>query len=257
MATAWSNQTTLRERLTRAESEALPAPGDFADLMTSLPSAQYTWYSGTRLGGGLLAYLDHASGPWVVLSSALVGLRFTPANNEDPLSLRVGALAPRVKLVTLSLGGNDLCQDEDPAGAPDFKKRLTEFKQQFAPSTAFVVWQPPQVAEVAATILKRIDALPPTPGRDKLRAYCQTVWTTFSCSALSASASQIDSRHARLVQMLNDVFGPLFDPYAVGLQSLTDPLDLIAADCFHPSRLAQKAFATGTADFLRAHYGYP
>jgi lysophospholipase L1-like esterase len=255
LASAWADQHTLREKLARAETEELPSPGSIADIFSELPSPRFTWYAGSDFNYGLLGDLDRQGlGPWVVLSSALAGARLTPLRGEDALNVKIKH-PERVRLVTLSLGGNDLCQELDPAQDSSTLDRIRAYKAGFSAQAHYVAWAVPDLAKLQQSIAARIAKLPPTPGRERLASYCHDMWFENMCPALkTTSAAVLNERRARLNKVLEQEFGALFDPYANVAGH--DPLDLMGGDCFHPSRLTEKALSEALAKFLEVHYGF-
>ncbi|MBS1986122.1 MAG: SGNH/GDSL hydrolase family protein [Bdellovibrionales bacterium] len=259
LSTAWSNTTNLRAQLARAEHEALPEALSIADYVEHLPDASMTWYAGSKINFGVLGALD-AIGPlpWVVLSSALAGAKVTinPPDgpmNEDSFAYMAQVDQPlRVKLVTFSLGTNDVCSSLDPsANEPALRARLQHLKSTL-PNATIVPFNVVRITKVRKKIFDALDALPPSPGRDRLRTYCTNIWQKV-CPNAATQADFIEQAATRLEKIYREYSnGILFDPLQVseGLEAL----DFISADCFHPSPEAERQIVGPLSDYMRASF---
>ncbi len=250
VASGWATKSVLRERVAEAEAGELPVAGSFADMAKMVPSPRFPWYGGSEIGLGFLGALDRIGGrPWNVVSSALAGALLTPLAHEDALSFLERLPRPQdVKLVTFTYGHNDLCEALDPATA-ELALRIDRLKARFA-NARWVAWRPIDVVAMRGAVLGRLEALPPSLGRDRVIAYCRQSWDVRNCSAVAKDAAAVTRNRERLVGLLEEKFGELFTAENSVMDRL-DVLDAVSSDCFHPSRLAQPLLSESLADFVR------
>lgn len=258
LSSAWANGPSLRAKVTRAETSTLPQPRTTQDFLESLPDARKTWYAGSRYHYGVLGFLDAlANRPWVIVSSALAGARFSHRNPDDALadedSVRyMTEIAPerraRVKLVTFSLGNNDVCDGLNPAvDRADFTARLRTLKTAF-PNTVIVPFMVMPVRRMYAGIMARLDALPPTLGRDRTKAYCQAMWQ-LACPAALQDNAELEAARTETNDILRAEFGNVFDPMPI-IQG-ADLLDIVSGDCFHPSGATEEHIIAPLDELIR------
>ncbi len=281
IATSYANQQTLKERLARAEEGPLSEPNTIEDYSAHFPSPRFTWYAGTEIGVafegselsvtslGLLGWLDAKLSlatqgvhkEWVLLSTALAGSYLSPFERDNDLKAILQVKEPeRVKLLSMSLGGNDLCASIDPlkdeqsvqekGGVPLLRKKLQEIKAYF-PNAKLVAWDIPNLKEVRDNLFVALSNLPASQGKERLQAYCMQQWTETSCPAFAKDKEGIHMEQTRksITNALTEEWGATLDVVGDASKKI-EPLDMIAADCFHPSRLAQKYFAEAMAKFI-------
>ena len=247
LASSWSNQVTLRERLAQAQSKTIPMPGTMDDMQDNIPSYRFTWFAGSDFGFGFLGALEHSTEQqWVVISTALAGARMSVVNGEDPLSLPLSVKQPeRVKLFTMSLGGNDICQGRDPMAAKENSAAKMDSLNQKFPNARKIVWKVPPLLNIRTAVFAALNALPPSPARDQMLTYCKASWDNWFCAPANTQSDWTASKSAEINTLLETKFGTLYDPYEalVGMS----PLDLMSQDCFHPSRLSEQKISEDLA----------
>jgi lysophospholipase L1-like esterase len=251
IATAWANGPTLRTRLAKAERMPLPVPGSIDDIMTNLPDPARTWYAGTAIEGGLLGALDRLWGSsWVVISSALGGAQATPRGDEDPLSYMTTVREPeRVRLVTFSLGSNDVCEGNNPVTQdPQFGAKLGTIRATY-PHALIVPFRVIRVRQLWMALNARLDTLPPSTGLDRVRAYCRAQWTRVCPQAMIDNETFTALASEQIENVYVEKFQDLFDAEAA-LKD-TDWLDLFSGDCFHPSAPSDQRIKDALVDFVR------
>jgi hypothetical protein len=251
ISTGWSSGTTLRERLARAENGELPRPGSLRDNWRHFPSVDNVWYAGRELGYGVFGWLERQTQePWVLISVARVGARFQ-GKRADPLEAMssIQSLA-RVKVVTFSLGGNDLCRAshvvDDPA---QFVKRLEDFKARLPQGAVVAALEVPDVVKIRRTVMDRLEALPDSIGKTRLLDYCHVNWDVKNCEAATqVPQAKLEQMRQTIEDSLVQVFGGVVNTDRIA--NNMDPLDMMAEDCFHPSRLAQKPLAEAIESYI-------
>jgi lysophospholipase L1-like esterase len=243
LASGWATRSTLRERFEEAAKGELPTPGTLADLQSHIPSAKYTWYAGTEIGLGFLGFLDKLLPQGVsVVSTALAGATITVKGREDALGLLLQIdETQRVELVTLSLGSNDACQGLDPTTDGTLRSKLRLVRSHMPARTHWLVWDVIDVPAVYQAAMERIDTLPDSLAKERLRAYCDASWSLVNCPAAKDDPTKAREIRERIRSIYREVFGDLVEPTPVFANR--DPLDVMSADCFHPSRLSQPIIA--------------
>jgi lysophospholipase L1-like esterase len=245
LASGWASQhdfQTLMERAKNPDKE-LADPGSFEDLAELLPSTALTWYAGIDLKKGFLGRLERSGSTfeeWIVLSTALAGARITPELDEDGLGPLLEITQPsRVRLVTLSLGGNDVCQNlqVDPGA---LAQRLTAVKAHL-PNAKWVVWDLPDPISVYARIQAEIAQIADPLVRRRIGAYCEKSWKELQCPALQSHPDRMPQNREQIRGTFEKHFGPLWR--AESLLEGTSILDALGRDCFHPGPKTQKRIA--------------
>ena len=250
----WGTQITLGERLAMAEAGEIPEAGTLRDLVSHYPSARYTWYAGSEINFGLLGFLERElSIPWVVVSSALAGAKLS-AISANALDLMMQTQHPeRVKLLTFSMGGNDVCENLDPARDPaEFQKKLSRLTKTFPLSTQIVPFDVPDMLEIRNLIMSRLEKLPDTPGKEKILSYCRKMWDEINCPALvQQPPERISGIRNRIRSSYIHEWGALFDPFSTTTQE-TNVLEYVSGDCFHPSRNSQTVIRDLLQQYLKS-----
>lgn len=251
LSAAWANGSTLAERL---ESDAIDEGldelnkaekyGDMADNIEHGPQANKTWYAGSSNDGGVLERLNLLRNEdWLIVATALTGVNFLPQKpaERDPIKMIEEVDHPeRVRLVSFSLGSNDICGGVNPAANPKLlREKLQKMKSRFSADTTFAVWDLPDYAAYRAYILNAVKTAPSSPRQAKLAKYCQLQWDQYRCSFAHENPKDTLRFRDETRKILSEVFGELF---SMDTRSL-EPLKALAADCFHPSRELQKLIA--------------
>jgi|GEM_PF-1411829 len=239
LASGWGTRSTLRERLADAELRPLPDAGSLDDLQNHIPSTRYTWYAGTEINLGFLGVLDRLYPPTAsLLSTALAGATLTVKNREDPLGLLLQIdETQRVEIVTLSLGGNDICQGLDPFVDGTLRDRLRLARSHMPSRARWLVWDVADVVAIYQGVMSRIDQLPDSPGKTRLRNYCDASWSRVNCPMARANPNKTREMRDRIRAAYEESFGAVVE--FPELLRDRDLLDVLAGDCFHPSRLSQ------------------
>jgi hypothetical protein len=244
LSTAWSNGPSLRNKLLKAEQGPIAEPRSMQDFLSSLPDATRTWYAGSSYGYGILGRLESMfHQPWVILSTALAGAKITAfprgdmRESEDPLQflLDIKANPERVKLITFSLGNNDLCDGDDPGALPGLPSKLDAIRTRYSKASV-VPFAVIPVEHMYERIMNSLNALPPSPGKNRIIAYCQKTWESVCPAAIqSLGILRVQNRRANLHEEYRRAFGDdsVFDILAPVAD--LDPLDMLSGDCFHPS----------------------
>lgn len=240
LSTAWSNGSSLRDKLARAEKQALPVARSMDDMLEHFPDAARTWYAGRSFDYAVFGALERMAGlgKWVIVSSALAGATATPRSSmdlrpgEDALEyMSLGQQPERVRLVTFSLGSNDICDGLNPiADEPKFRDRLRKLVRVY-PNAAVVPFKVTRVGSVRKQILDRLTGLPDSIGKRRVLDYCMTMWSGVCPNA--AVSSQSDELAAQIGRIYEEELGPQFDQFE-SVNSM-DILDMMSSDCFHPS----------------------
>lgn len=241
LSTGWANGSSLRERLLTVDDDVAItesiAGNRRLDVMRNGPVADWTWYAGQKIQDNVLTNLDQLSGqPWVILASALAGIYMTPLPNisfrEDPLAMMESVQVPaRVRLVTFSLGSNDLCTDHDPNGPQkDLALRLEKLQKTLGSQATYAIWDLPDYAAYRDLIQSRLAQLPASTARDRMMQYCKVQWDVHQCPAAKKPETEVRRQQTR--EILRAQFGELFFPDTTPF----DLLDIVAGDCFHFSR---------------------
>jgi lysophospholipase L1-like esterase len=252
IATSWGNADTLADALKKAESSELPQPGTVPDLFSHLPDPDQTWYAGEQLArGGLFQFLESRSNQeWVLISTALAGSMLSQ-NKMNPLKLPLEVKnLERVKLVTFSIGGNDICSDLNPflKRETDPSRLLFELKNSLPKDTVFAALKIPPVSQMYQTISAQLEALPESPSKRKLQNYCKQMWEEISCPALKNGDEKVSSLRNKIISSFENAGVKMID-LDRGMAT-TNVLDLLSSDCFHPSRKTQRAIFDATAKVL-------
>jgi hypothetical protein len=253
IATGWANGATLFEQIRKAQNSELPQPGSVQDLFEHVPQYTKTWYAGTELQDkSLLNQLQKFSNKsWVIISTALAGSLF------NDVAMNTLSVAPtvknldRVQLVTISLGGNDICQMKeitngssapDEAAAPDVL--LSNIQTAIPKNAKVIAMLPPPVTELYSSIQLAINNLPPelSLAKARIKAYCTAVWEDNNCpGAKVENASKASKIRQQIIDLYRARNITTIDVYA-NLRNV-NILELMAADCFHPGPYAEKAIA--------------
>lgn len=264
ISSGWANRGTLRGKVARADQTEIPGPRSFQDIMESLPDPLSTWYAGTKLNYGLLGMLDQAfKQPWVVISTALAGARIYPRAPQDPLSkedpLRYMAEVDhpeRVRLITYSLGNNDICDGFDPADTTNearFRQSLRTLRQRY-PHATIVPFEVIPVEQFYSRIQSALAQLPDTLGRRRVQDYCTKMWKSVCPQAVDAP-QELAAVRAKLHRIFAEEGGHVFNPLAS--ISHMDTLDLLSIDCFHPSGVAERKVFEPLGDMILKEMGQP
>lgn len=259
LSAAWANGGSLFDRLQSNEvdvglDELIKAEkyGDAKDNLEHGPQAYTTWYAGSANDGGVFERLNILTRQdWLIVATALTGVNFLPQRSveRDPIRMIEEVSHPeRVRLVSFSLGSNDICGGVNPAADPDFlREKLKKMKARFSPETTFVAWDLPDYAAYRSYILNAVKTAPPSKQQAKLAKYCELQWDQYRCNfARNKKALQFRNETRKI---LTEVFGELF---TMDTRSL-EPLKALAADCFHPSRELQKVIADQFFAFIHEH----
>ena len=245
LSASWANGGSMAERLKDTAPDAGlddlikgEERGDMNDSINHGPQAEWTWYAGSHNGGGVLERLSLLTGEdWLIIATALTGVNFLPqrSSEDDPIEMIQNVQQPeRVRVVSFSLGSNDICGGVNPAAKPDqLRAKLQKMKEHFSPETVFAIWDLPDYAAYRAYILKSVKDAPASPQQEKIYKYCQLQWDKYRCS-FARNKKSSEYREATR-QVLREVFGELF---TLNTQVLK-PLEALGADCFHPSREMQ------------------
>lgn len=252
LASGWATRSSLRERLAEAETQEIAAAGSLDDLPNHIPSTKYTWYAGTEIGLGFLGVLDKLFPPEATLvSTALAGATLTPKGREDALGLLLQINeTQRVNVVTLSLGSNDACQNLDPNADGKLHDRLRLVKAHMPSRTRWLVWDVVDVATVYAAVRDRLNALPDSPGKRRMVAYCSDSWTKLNCPIARDNPARASEIREQIRTAYREAFGEIVDFSAIFAGR--DLLDVMAADCFHPSRSSQPIIVQALENALTA-----
>ncbi len=238
LSSGWGNKSSLRAQLEKAHTQALPEPKSLADISTHLPSIEHSWYAGRALDFGLLGFLQKQNQQWLVVSTALAGATLQNTASEDVLDLLEQVQEKnRVQLVTLSLGGNDVCDGLAPAQSR--YEKLSRIKKQFSKNTKWFVWDLMNPVTAHESLTHEIQNLPDSIAKTRLQNYCAQAWQKAYCpSAVHAPQKALHIRQ-QIRTEYKKIFGDTLFQSEVILKSGHSLLDLISTDCFHPSKLAQ------------------
>jgi lysophospholipase L1-like esterase len=244
VATAFGGGSTLGERIAEAEAGELPSPGSGLDTPKFRPVADFTWYAGSKVSDNFLKQIESdTKKSWVVVAFALGGTKNTSAEH-NVFDLLAKAKSPeRVELITLSIGGNDLCDaGMSKTDYQNLERRIGLLKDRFK-RAKFLVTKLPRLDQVFERTIKDLGALDgANPGNRRILQYCSDSWIKHNCPALKARestfATEIDDYNA----FLEVQFGSIVDLSKTASNEL-DAASLLAGDCFHPSRLAQPYIA--------------
>lgn len=264
LSSGWANRGTLRSKIARADQSEIPGPRSFQDIMESVPDPLSTWYAGTKINYGVLGILERAfSKPWVIISTALAGARLYPRPAQDPLSkenpLRFMAEVDhpeRVRLITYSLGNNDICDGFDPTDAANqasLRADLRKLRERY-PHAKIVPFEVVPVEQFYSRIQAALAQLPDTIGRQRVQEYCTQMWTNVCPQAMKAPQALAAVR-TRLHQIFAEEGGHVYNP----LMSVSgmNTLDLLSIDCFHPSGAAQRRIYEPLAQMILKELGQP
>jgi hypothetical protein len=223
--------------------------------LSHTPNASETWYAGSNLQDGLLGWLERQTEKeWVIFSTAIAGSRFIDDRFRpiDALLSVDPEEVHRVKLLTFSLGGNDLCRGTNPTSDTESFAKTLEQIQATYPEAVIVPWKVPDVVEVRDSIFARLNSLPASLARDRVIQYCRQAWNVTNCPAIVGDgAANAVKEQKEMNRLLEERFGTLFDPFAFALEANNQEFfNLISGDCFHPSRNAQAIFVDQLSEIL-------
>jgi len=257
LSVAWGSRSSLRNRFnTEAKRGELPDPVTVNDVLFHLPSVDDAWHTGRNSDYGFLSWLqNHLRFEWVVLSTALAGARFN-GDILDQMELMAETKSrDRVKLVTFSLGSNDICKGFNPVvSAESYQRKVSKLKQAFPENTPIVAWSIPQLKKSRQEILNSVLSLPDGLAKERLYNYCVKAWD-HHCPALKTfDNDRLEAWRVEYLSLLEKSFGPLFDPFALADQSGLEMLDLMSSDCFHPSKAAQAGISDALAKHIQDNY---
>lgn len=239
LATAWGNHPSIATNI----KQDLPIPLPL-HLVTQ---AAHTWYAGSK-SNGLLRLLNHDSEalPFVVASAALGGSKITDTQ-RNPLDniLMLSKLFDRVELITLSLGGNDLCQDASmDAAIKSLEEKFGQIRRTYT-KAKIISWLPPNLFDLRQRIL---DETKDT----KFAAACRQIWDETNCPAIRTKSEEAHQKERALLRgVLEKNSDLVLEPMNLIQESLP-LLSLLGPDCFHPSLEAAPIIAsTMHASFLK------
>lgn len=185
LASAWSNGSSLRLKIARGDKGPLPEPRTLPDVIESFPNPATTWYAGSRFGFGLLGALErHFQTPWVIVSTAIAGSLLVPDQSRvdspsgNPFQHMMDTQNPdRVRLITFSLGNNDICDGHNPLAEHTQRVRedLARLRRTF-PQATILPFQVIPVHAISRSIFAELEALPPSPGKTRVIEYCRKMW---------------------------------------------------------------------------------
>jgi hypothetical protein len=279
LSTGWAHAATLLDRVELIRQENSPDAGSADDLKLHAPRTDFfTWYGGSETEMGLLDFFESSTkSEWLTLSTALTGAFLSEPGFDNLESMQLKskqqkskqnpilteAVKKRIRLVSFSLGANDICELRDPtlsqkAGQPALKSRLEKFKKSFSSETKIIVWAPPRVDEMKKNIFALIERVfPNTPQKKELLAYCKAIWTeTFCYGGTQENLRLMNLIQGRILKDYKDAGFLIFDPFE-GLfeqENLTDiqKLELIGSDCFHPSYKAHSLIFEKLKNFIES-----
>lgn len=259
LSSGWSNRGSLRSKIAQGEFRAIPEPRSVEDTINSLPLPESTWYAGSKFNNAVLGRLEEKFGSeWVIVSSAVAGARLYPLpvrqiSIGDPIDMMLKAKTPeRVKLVTFSLGNNDVCEGNPMQDEANLRTRLRSIKTTY-PNAVIVPFSVVPVRHVYKQIMDALKAEPQTTGRDRVIDYCEKMWSQVCPAALELNANvdgSVDpgSAEARVNQIYREELGEPFD--AIGSVPGMNILDLLSTDCFHPSAVTEGRIVQPLMDHL-------
>ena len=251
IATAFGSGSTLTERLGEANSNELPAAGSGFDTPQFRPSSDFSWYAGLKVNDHFLSRLQlHSQRSWIIVATAVAGARNTSREHKPFTLIKKVEQAERVELITLSLGGNDLCdRGLTRSELAELKANVEASKKKFK-NARWVVAKVPNFKAVYESILGALDQQAPQVGRERLKNYCIDSWLKQNCPALRSRPATIEAEINDYNRLLESLFGNLADLESQVVKDL-GALDFMAGDCFHPSRLAQPYIAKALFESLK------
>jgi hypothetical protein len=260
LSSGWANSSSMMVRYQKAFRHRLPVPMSVADLFQHLPHASTTWYAGTDYDYGVFGFLDpewalahsfRRHPKWVLLATAFAGAKMLPEfspsgadKGRDPMKLIQDLKHPeRVKLFTMSLGANDTCDAIDSHRyQSQIEAKLVQIRNRYrASEPVYAVWKVPEVEKIWAKISRTLNALPErTEGervaKARVKEYCQKAWQRF-CPAVFTNPAAVARSRSNFNRLYAKHFGNTFDSRIDDMQkfSSTQLLNMLSADCFHPS----------------------
>jgi lysophospholipase L1-like esterase len=254
IATAWSNSESLRDLLLRAEHSEIPQAGSVPDLFAHAPHPDHTWYAGTYVrNGGLFQYLEaYSRTPWVLISTALAGATFSQHTPHTLKSIGEIKNLHRAKLLTVSLGGNDICSSQNPFNDPesDPRKLFADLSSKLPAATTKIAFVVPPVDQVFQMLKKELESQPDSIAKSRVEVYCQEMWQTIMCPAIKEDSGEIAKTRLQMISAYRDAGFHLLD--LAQAASTWNVQDLLSSDCFHPSRKLQRLITDETAKLVEA-----
>jgi hypothetical protein len=259
LSTGWASQISILDRVKRIESgkDPLFEAGSFKDIEQNLPRAENTWYAGPSLDGGLFGFLERVTQKeWVIYSTARTGsLLKDPFRDTIDLGLIQENQKSRVKVVTMTLGSNDLCIGSDPtiasAQLPDFDlhKKLETLKASY-PNADFVVFAPGDLPQIKKQLFESFDEN--NFSHQIAKKYCEAS-LKLHCPAIfnPKETANIQLYRDRIIAEYKAVFQNIVDPFESELiRPEHDIRNLVSGDCFHPSKHGHKLMYESAKKFL-------
>jgi hypothetical protein len=258
ISTGWATTTTLAERVEREKSNPELEKSQLKVIEESLPKDENSWFAGKNFDFGIFGFLERKTQKsWIVYTAARSGALLNDSFRD---AITTGFVpkreAHRAKLVTLSIGSNDLCLDRDPFSkalenkdTPSTKKKLQELKE-FYPNAKFVVFTPAPLADLKNAIFNKLSS--ENLSDSAVGKSCHAFYTQFCPAVLTTEGQKnLEVYRNRMIKQFQEIFGDLFDPLGKDLDDASiNIFDFISSDCFHPSKHLHKQIYERMVDFL-------